>query len=304
VIDSKVGGASQRPGLVYYHGGGWVVGDLDMYDDLMIRLSSSANAVFISVHYRLAPEYLYPASHDDCVTATKYFINHAHEYGVNPERVAVGGDSAGGNLAASVALKLRDEGFKPQVKLQVLIYPVTQSFDFTLPSMITNSRGPILSTVVMATFAATYVTGDATLGETFLQHDHVPKKVEQELSTTFLNVNNLPAKYLKGYVRPTSEKKGGDSLWQEIKQKMMSPYLNPLVAPKLDGLPMTFILTCEHDVLRDEGLLYGHRLKEAGNKVTSYHMENGFHGIVSFANGWPEAEEVFKATISYIKKNL
>jgi len=85
---------------------------------------------------------------------------------------------------------------------------------------------------------------------------------------------------------------------------MMSPYLNPLVAPHLESLPMTFLLTCEHDVLRDEGLLFGHRLREAGVKVTSHHMDIGFHGIMSFGIGRPESEQAFKDIISYIKTNL
>jgi len=305
VSNSKVGGASQRSGLVYYHGGGWVIGSLDMYQTLMIELSTSTNVVFVSVDYRLAPQWLYPIAHEDCVAATKYFLSHAHEYGVNPERVAIGGDSAGGNLAASVALKLRDEGFKPQVKLQLLIYPVTQIFDFTLPSMLQNSEGPLLTRMSMANYAAIYVTGDVTLGKTFGENGHVVKSVADKLSTTYLNVKNLPSKYLKGYVRPTAEKgEAKNSLWAEIKDKMMSPYLNPLVAPNVEGLPMTFIFTCEHDVLRDEALLYGHRLKEAGNKVTYHHMDNGFHGILSFGLAWPETEPVAKAITSFIRNNL
>ena len=99
-----------HPALVFYHGGGWVCGNPGMYDGFFVRLLRDMDIVVVNVDYRMAPEFVFPAPLDDCVNATKYFINHAHEFGADPERVAVAGDSAGGNLAAAVAMTLRDEG--------------------------------------------------------------------------------------------------------------------------------------------------------------------------------------------------
>jgi acetyl esterase len=115
-----------RPLLVYYHGGGWVVGDLETHDGLCRFLATHADADVLSVDYRLAPEHPFPAAVDDAFAAFNWAVAHAAELGVDPARIAVGGDSAGGNLAAAVSLLARDDGgAKPA--MQLLIYPVTDA---------------------------------------------------------------------------------------------------------------------------------------------------------------------------------
>src|SRR5438034_1452290 len=112
------------PGLMYFHGGGWVIGDLDTHDVLCRQLTAEAGITVVNVDYRLAPEHKFPAAADDAWAATRWTVAHASEFGVDAGRLAVGGDSAGGNLAAVVALQARDAG-APIIKLQVLVYPVT-----------------------------------------------------------------------------------------------------------------------------------------------------------------------------------
>jgi acetyl esterase len=112
------------PVFVYFHGGGWVIGDLDTHDVLCRQLTAEAEISVISVDYRLAPEHKYPAAVDDAWAATRWVAAHAGQLAVDPTRLAVGGDSAGGNLAAVVALLARDAG-APSIALQVLQYPVT-----------------------------------------------------------------------------------------------------------------------------------------------------------------------------------
>jgi len=112
------------PGLLYFHGGGWVIGDLDTHDVLCRQLTAEAGVTVVNVDYRLAPEHKFPAAADDAWAATRWTVAHASEFGVDAGRLAVGGDSAGGNLAAVVALQARDAG-APVIKLQVLVYPVT-----------------------------------------------------------------------------------------------------------------------------------------------------------------------------------
>ncbi|PYN55734.1 MAG: acetyl hydrolase [Candidatus Rokuibacteriota bacterium] len=112
------------PGLMYFHGGGWVIGDLDTHDVLCRQLTAEAGVTVVNVDYRLAPEHKFPAAADDAWAATRWTVAHASEFGVDAGRLAVGGDSAGGNLAAVVALQARDAG-APIIKLQVLVYPVT-----------------------------------------------------------------------------------------------------------------------------------------------------------------------------------
>ena len=112
------------PALVYFHGGGWVVGDLDTHDVVCRQIAMEAHAVVIAVDYRLAPEHPFPAAVEDAWSATTWIAAHAAELGIDAKRLAVGGDSAGGGLAAVVALMARDSS-KLRLTLQVLVYPVT-----------------------------------------------------------------------------------------------------------------------------------------------------------------------------------
>jgi acetyl esterase len=115
---------TRLPAHVYFHGGGWVIGDVNTHDVLCRQLTAASGASVISVDYRLAPEHKFPAAADDAWAATTWVVAHANELGLDASRLAVGGDSAGGNLAAVVALMARDAG-GPAIRLQVLIYPVT-----------------------------------------------------------------------------------------------------------------------------------------------------------------------------------
>jgi acetyl esterase len=112
--------------LVYFHGGGWVIGDLDSHDVLCRELANHSGHVVIAVDYRLAPEHRFPSAVDDAIAATRYIAENAGALKVDPTRIAVGGDSAGGNLAAVVALELRGKLAHP-LRLQVLIYPAVDA---------------------------------------------------------------------------------------------------------------------------------------------------------------------------------
>jgi acetyl esterase len=143
-------GAGVKPVLLYFHGGGWVIGTLDSYDATCRELAQGAGCVVVSVDYRLAPEHRYPAAPDDCYAALKWVAANAASLGADANRLAVGGDSAGGNLSAVVSQMARDKG-GPAIRFQLLIYPVTDA-DFTRGSYASNAEGYLLTTVSMHWF--------------------------------------------------------------------------------------------------------------------------------------------------------
>jgi acetyl esterase len=148
-------GTGPFPLLVWFHGGGWVIGSVQGGDATCRRLAAGAGAVVVSVEYRLAPEYPFPAAPEDCYAATVWAVAHAGELGADPARVAVGGDSAGGNLAAVIAMMARDQG-GPSLRFQLLVYPVTDALS-TYPSYIENGEGYLLTSDTMRWFIGHYL---------------------------------------------------------------------------------------------------------------------------------------------------
>jgi len=212
------------------------------------------------------------------------------------------GQSAGGNLAAAVALKLRDDNFQPAIKLQVLICSILQGLDFRLPSMMQNDNAVMLPRKGMPLVVNYYLKGNIDSMEAFMQNDHVSPAVKK-MKEPYIDVTKLPSKYLVGYEKPSVDT-GNETMWNELKEKLLSPYFSPLVAQRLDGLPLTYLFTAEHDVLRDEGFLYAERLRTFGVKVEHANMDNGMHGILVYFAVSPEADEEFRKMTKFIADNL
>ena len=143
------------PALVYYHGGGWVIGDLDTHDVVCRTLANLARCAVFSVEYRKAPEARFPAAVEDCFAATQYVAANRTALGVDAGRIAVGGDSAGGNLAAVVTLLARDAG-APSIAFQLLIYPVTDQ-QMRFPSIEENGEGYLLTRQAIRYFRGHYL---------------------------------------------------------------------------------------------------------------------------------------------------
>lgn len=147
-------GEGLHSALVYYHGGGWVIGNLDSHDPVCRSLANSANCVVISVDYRLAPEHKFPAAVNDAYDALQWIALHAEEFNIDVNRMAVGGDSAGGNLAA-VACIMAKEQQAPNIVHQLLIYPST-GYEQEPPSMRENAEGYLLTADMMNWFRKHY----------------------------------------------------------------------------------------------------------------------------------------------------
>jgi acetyl esterase len=146
-----------RPALVYFHGGGWVVCDLDTHDVVCTAIAHRAGAVVVSVDYRLAPEHKFPAAVVDCYAATVWVASNAERFGIDPRRISVGGDSAGGTLATVVSLKSREE-HGPAIALQAMVYPVTDLSSFATESYQEFAEGYQLTKAEMEWFRNHYLS--------------------------------------------------------------------------------------------------------------------------------------------------
>ena len=268
--------------------------------------------------YRRAPEHPYPAAADDCTTATLYMLRHAKDYHVDANRIAVMGDSAGGNLAAAVSIRLiYDEQYKdlPKLKLQGLIYPCLQAFDFDLPSYQQHGHHQAvpLTKNRMIWYWSLYLQGNDELVKYFATNNHTSSKAKKSSLADYTSHARIPKKFKYGdYVAPESNDFGEDQVYESIKKVLLNPDFAPLMKEDLDGLPDAYILTSEFDVLRDDGILYGQRLKEAGVKVTWQHYDTGHHGMMTDNGDYgvynlyrmKESVQAVRDLVNFVRKNL
>ncbi|SFL46025.1 alpha/beta hydrolase [Geodermatophilus ruber] len=166
---------SPRGVLVYFHGGGWVIGNIEIVDGPCRALAEATGCVVVSTQYRLAPESAYPAAAEDCYAVTSWVAAHQAELGTEPAGLVVSGDSAGGNLAAVVALMARDRG-GPVIAFQALIYPATDVSSFDTDSYRDNAQGYLLTADSMRWFREHYIPDEAHQKEPYaspaLASDH------------------------------------------------------------------------------------------------------------------------------------
>ncbi|NWV37405.1 AAAD deacetylase, partial [Grantiella picta] len=300
-----------RRAMLYFHGGGWCVGDAGMksYDHMLRRISNELNAVVVSVNYRLAPEHRFPVPFEDVYSVTKFFLQSEvlSQYGVDPARVCVAGDSAGGNLAAAVAQQLlEDPGVQTKLKVQILLYPALQALDLDLPSYRDNTDKPLLPRSLMVRFWSEYFTSDPALREAMASSRHVPTEAGHLFQ--FVNWSHwLPAEMRKAH-----EYSGATFGGAELARRypgFLDPRASPLLASEavLRRLPLTYILSCEHDVLRDDGVMYARRLRAAGVTVTHHHAKDAFHAAMMFIL-WPlelaVGHRLFNTYLDWLKENL
>jgi acetyl esterase len=235
----------RSPLLVYYHGGGWVIGDLDTHDDPCRFLAANSGARVLSVDYRLAPEHPFPATAEDAFAAYEWAAANAERLGADPRRIAIGGDSAGGNLAAATCLMARDAG-GPSPAMQLLIYPVTETAG-TARSRKTFAEGFLLTRGDMDWFEERYL----------------PPGVDRE-----------------------------------------DPRVALLGAEDLAGLPPAYIAIAGFDPLRDEGLAFAQRLREAGVPVAARFHSGLVHTFANLTAICPSARQAMLEAAGALRMGL
>ncbi|XP_005477373.1 neutral cholesterol ester hydrolase 1a [Oreochromis niloticus] len=316
VYEPPAGGEGHlRRGLMYFHGGGWAFGTTKKgsYDITNRMVSDELNTVVVSVEYRLYPDAHFPVPYLDCLAAAKHFLSPEvlAKYSIDPDRVAVAGDSAGGNLAAAVAQEISvDDSMSVKFSVQALIYPVLQALDFNTPSYLQNQYIPLLYRTNMIQFWLQYLNIDLSLMPEFfvnnhsaLQHSSLTPELRSRLDWNVL----LTQKYKKNY-NPVIVEKGSEGFLKKVPSLLDVRAVPLLAGPEvLAKCPRAYILTCEHDVLRDDGLMYARRLQDAGVAVTSDHYEDGFHGCFSLTS-WPLEFDVGKRALrsylNWLQNNL
>jgi len=225
-------GTGPFPVLLFIHGGGWVLFHPRHYDSVCTHLCAGAACIVVSVDYRLSPETKFPGALDDCMETLRWLSLHAGSVNGDPSRFIISGDSAGGNLAAAVALRnLTENG--PKILAQVLIYPVTAWYDPPTESFTAFAKGYSLTAESLVWF-----------------WDHYLFNREQSAN----------------------------------------PYAVPMNAGDLSGLPETMVLVSGYDPLRDEGIAYAEKLKDAGVKTTLLEYESMIHGFLSYLGILGQAE--------------
>ncbi|NP_001178635.1 arylacetamide deacetylase-like 2 precursor [Rattus norvegicus] len=273
-----------RRAVIYFHGGGFCFGSFKQraFDFLNRWTASKLDAVVVGVDYRLAPQHHFPAQFEDGVTAVKFFLQDKMltKYGVDPTRIAISGDSSGGTLAAAVTQQVQiDPEVKHKFKLQALLYPGLQVIDTHLPSHLENERGIVLTRDIAIKLVSLFFTKDEALQWAMRKNQHMP--LESKHLFRFVNWSALlPDKFRKNYVY--TEPVLGRSAFSL--PALMDHRALPLLAndAHLQHLPQTYILTCQYDVLRDDGIMYASRLQSVGVEVYHDHVEDGIHGALSY----------------------
>ncbi|TAH19830.1 MAG: alpha/beta hydrolase [Cytophagales bacterium] len=236
--------AEKLPVCLFFHGGGFVIGDVNTHDVTCRRLAKQADCIVISVDYRLSPEFPFPIPSEDCYTATLWAYQNAATFGGDSAKMAVCGDSAGANLATVVAMMLRDRNAACKLKYQALIYPTV---DATLsePSINTLAKGYLLTKSLM---------------EWFMNH----------------------------YIALDADRK--------------NPYISPLFAKDLTGLPPALVATAEFDPLKDEGKKYAQLLEKAGIPTVFKEYKGVIHAFLSMPKLLETTRELERQIASELKK--
>ncbi|XP_060073889.1 arylacetamide deacetylase-like [Ylistrum balloti] len=295
-----------RTGFVYIHGGGWYLGNVNIYDRKTRDIARSVKAVVVSVDYRLTPEHPFPIPLQDCLNATTHFLRNAKDYGVDPSRIGIGGDSAGGNLAMAVAVKLsqsRDTTL-PSLRTLSLVYPALQMVDFNLPSYLAYTEGPfLLKKQIMISAWLNYAFGNEEHITEFFNNRHMSpeswKNIRHYVDNSFIR-GNVGAKQINDRLN------FNESLAKDVEAIVSNQFLSPLLSTDEDlrKLPKMLVFTCQYDPLLNDGMILVKRLQNLGIRVSYQHFTGVQHGFFSSRFVLGKGKQALSAYKDFLKKEL
>lgn len=250
------------------------------------KASTDCDSVIWLNRYSLGPEHSYPLPFQQCLDVTVHLLEHAEDYGVDPAHLIVCGDSFGGLLAAATCQAVGQRRDLPKPRAQILLYAILQNVKYNLPSYMENSITPILFKKQILRFGLEYLKKNILMIDVVLEGAHVPEDMKVKYNK-YLSADNIPEEFRKreAKVAPPASRLGN---LEKLLEMIAGPKLSPLFADDevIQQLPETFILTCQYDVLRDDGILYKKRLEENGVPVSWCHLVDGFHGALFLINVW------------------
>nr|XP_025042916.1 arylacetamide deacetylase-like 4 [Pelodiscus sinensis] len=276
-----------------------------MYERVCRFIARESDSVVVCVGYRLAPEHPYPTQFWDCLATARHFMMTAEDYGVDSARIIICGDSSGGTLTAAVCQALVSRTDLPKPRAQIMLYPFLQALDFNLPSYQQNGSVPLLLRNRAVALGLQYLNKDLSLMKGILEGSHVPKDLKLKFGK-WLSPDNIPVEFKTRGYKPHVPSSYSEELHTMAKQAFETTF-SPLLAEDaiVCQLPEAFILTCEYDVVRDDGLLYKKRLEDNGVPVTWYHAENGFHGMLFLIDygvvSFPCGKRAMGSVVNFIK---
>ncbi|GFR61105.1 arylacetamide deacetylase-like 1 [Elysia marginata] len=265
-------GKTNRPVIVFFHGG-WASLGLDIYEPIAREVAKSVSAVVVAVRFRVPPQHIHPAALDDCVKVTEHIIHQAHVHDFDPNRVAVAGDGAGGQLAAAVAIKV-----KKFIKMQTPSYIENRKY---LTGM--RNNGDLLSSWMR------YGNIPAEYLQDFLDNRHTSSSVKKSRWASYVSPSHYTAQHIRTPQLISQEKShnfGDEAVSDKFSSIITDPLFAPLMANDQDFLyvpSLAYIVTAGYDVTRDDGLIYWRRLKNAEIKAKLAHYEDGFQNMLAFA---------------------
>lgn len=281
--------------MVYFHGGGWTWFSVDVYSGFLANLATRNKLQIVAVEYRKAPEHIFPAAFEDCLTVTKGLLKRTGQFKIK-NKIILAGDGSGGNLAAAVSQTIKEK----QILMQILINPALQLLDFETPSYQDNKN-------TLPGISSAYRNGHhwlsyAGISKDFLQialeNAHVSKNIRNSIFSTYVDSE----KYLPSYHQVTKRKTKRDFnsnfiVSSAFQHCITDPRLTPMMAVDVKGVPNAYVITSQYDVFRDEAIMFTHRLFDNKVKVKLEHYSKGFHGFFLFSGPGPIKFDVSKQAL-------